>query len=405
MLAASVPYPLAIERVTGMNRTDAGNFLFERAPPVGVQRRLGLVTPGNLNVGRRALLVVLMGWAPLVVLAAVQSLSAGVDVVTPLLWEVGVHARYLLAAPLLVLAEAACALQLNEVVCHFTRSGIVGDQDRGRFDEAVGSTRRWLRSGVAEVTTILLAYLIAIAAATSYPLEQMPAWAAPVAGMPRYSLAGWWHTLISLPLLLLLIFGWCWRLALWTRLLWRVSRLDLRLVASHPDQCGGLSFLGHSVRAFAIVGMALAAIAAGRSAHLVLAGGGLPTPHFLFNASLLATIAALFVGPLLVFIPTLMRAWQRGTLAYGALANQVGHAFERRWLSQSVDKSALEKSDFSATTDLFGVVANVHAIRFLPLGLKDLIALAAAMLLPFVPVVLLAFPLEEIWKYTKSLLF
>jgi hypothetical protein len=28
-----------------------------------------------------------------------------------------------------------------------------------------------------------------------------------------------------------------------------------------------------------------------------------------------------------------------------------------------------------------------------------------AMLIPFVPVVLLAFPLDEIWAHTKSLLF
>ena len=103
--------------------------------------------------------------------------------------------------------------------------------------------------------------------------------------MPIYSLAGWWHTLVSVPLLLLLIFGWCWRLALWTRLLWLIARLELRLVASHPDRCAGLSFLGHSVRAFAIVALALAVIVAGRSAHMSLLGGGLPTPYFLANAA------------------------------------------------------------------------------------------------------------------------
>jgi hypothetical protein len=137
----------------------------------------------------------------------------------------------------------------------------------------------------------------------------------------------------------------------------------------------------------------------------VLSGGGLPTPNFIANASLLLTIAVLFVAPLAVFFPTLMRTWQHGTFTYGALADQVGHAFEQKWLHKSVDKSALEKPDFSATTDLYGVVANVHAIRFVPVDLKDLVPLAVALLLPFVPVVLLAFPLEEIWKYTKSLLF
>jgi hypothetical protein len=389
-----------------MSGKEARNALFEHAPPAGLEMRLGLLSAGKLNVGRRALLVILAGWAPLIILAIVQSAWARVDVLTPMLWEVGVHARYLIAAPLLVLAEAACAPQLGEIVRHFGSSGILDNDDRGRFDEAVGSTRRSLQSGAAEAGAILLAYLIAAAAALSYPVEQLPAWAAPVGGMPRFSLAGWWHNLVSLPLLLLLILGWCWRLALWTRLLWRIARLKLRLVASHPDHCAGLGFLGHSVRAFASVALALAVIIAGRSAHVVLHGGGLPTPNFIANAGLLLTIALLFVAPLAVFLPTLMHAWRHGTFTYGALADQVGHAFEGKWLGRhDVDKSALEKPDFSATTDLYGVVANVHAIRFLPLDLKDLIPLVAALLLPFVPVVLLAFPLADIWKYTKSLLF
>jgi hypothetical protein len=126
MPAASVPFPLDVEKVPGMSSTDAGDTLFEDAPLTGLQKRLGLVRAGRLNVGRRALLVVLVvlvGWAPLVVLAAVQSLAARVDVITPMLWEVGAHARYLIAAPLLVLAETVCAPQLNEIVRHLPAAG------------------------------------------------------------------------------------------------------------------------------------------------------------------------------------------------------------------------------------------------------------------------------------------
>jgi hypothetical protein len=118
------------------------------------------------------------------------------------------------------------------------------------------------------------------------------------------------------------------------------------------------------------------------------------------------SIAVLFVAPLLVFIPPLMRTWRRAMFEYNALADQVGHAFERKWLDAGkADQGALEVPDFSATADLYAVVANVHAIRFVPIDIKDLIALAVAMLLPFVPVVLLAFPLDVIWTQIKSLLF
>jgi hypothetical protein len=400
--------PRAVDAVAAADRGDLGrvdNTLFEHAPPSGLQRRLGLVQPDNLNVARRAWLVVLVGWLPLVVLAIVQSAWTATDELTPLLWEIGVHARYLIAAPLFVIAEAVCAPQLNAIAHRFMGSGIVDERDHADVADAVASTRRLLASPAAEVVVVVLAYLVAAASAFSYPPDQLPVWAQPTGGMPRLSLAAWWHTLVSLPLLLILIFGWLWRLALWTRLLWRVSRLRLRLVASHPDHCAGIGFLGRSVRAFAIVAMALAVIVAGRSAHIVLTGGAFPTPHLYFNVGLLMTILALFVAPLLVFMPPLVDAWRRGTLEYGALANQVGHAFERKWLDgHKTDSSALEKPDFSATTDLYSVAANVYAMRFVPVDLKDLIALALAMLVPFIPVVLLAFPLDVIWKQVKSLL-
>jgi hypothetical protein len=400
--AASIPFspwPHA-----AMIRGDA-DALFEHAPPIGLQRKLGLIRPDDLAIRRRALLVVLVAWAPLLLLAVVQSLLARADLVSAVLQEVGLHARYLIAAPILVLAEAACAPQLNAIIRRFCEGGAVGERDLARFDEAVTSTRSLLRSSTAEVGVFVLAYLIVLATALWRPLDQLPIWAQPVGGMPRYSLAGWWHMLVSLPLLLMLIFGWFWRLALWSRLLWRISRLELRLVASHPDGRAGLSFLGYSVRAFAAVALALAIIAAGRSARMVLASGELPIHTLVFDGALLLTVAALFVAPLLVFTPTLMRTWRQGALAYDALAERLGHAFERKWLASEADQSARDPADFSAAADLYSVVANVHAIRLVPVGLKDLIVIAVALLAPFAPVLLLAVPRDVLWAHVSSLLF
>jgi hypothetical protein len=402
-MLAALAHPA--ERTIPMNGAD-GDALFEHGPPSRLQQRVGLVKPDNLNIRRRALLFVLIGWAPLVVLAILQTAVLGTDDVVSVLRQIGIHARYLVAVPLLVVAEAACAPQLNLIVRNFIESGIVDQRDLPRIDHAVASTRTLLRSPAAELAVVALAYLVALATALSYPAAQLPTWAVSGGITPVYSPAGWWHTLISLPLLLALIFGWLWRLALWARLLWLISRLDLRLVASHPDRCAGLSFLGHSVRAFAVVALALAVITAGRSAYLVLAGAELPTKNFYFSIGLMLGTLVLFVAPLLTFTPTLARTWRRGTLKYDALADRVGHSFEHKWIGSGdkVDSGALERPDFSATTDLYSIVANVHAIRFVPVDLKDVVTLVAAMLLPFVPVVLLAFPLDEIWAHMKSLL-
>ncbi|MDQ8729235.1 hypothetical protein [Bradyrhizobium sp. LHD-71] len=380
------------------------DHLRERTFSFDGRRRLGAVRSESFDVKRRALLVVLAGWLALLGLAAIQSVLAGRDVLTSMLMEIGLHARYLIAAPLLVLAVAWCVPRLNAIEHYFIDSGIVSERDHGHFDQAIAATHNLLQSRTAKAIAIALAYVVVLATTLSHAPDQLPYWARPVAGVPRYSLAGWWHMLVSLPLLLVLIFGWFWRLAMWARLLSQISRLELRLLASHPDRCAGLSFLGQSVRAFAIAALALAVIIAGRFAQLVLTGGGLPTPDLGFNVAALLAIAVLFVAPLLVFTPTLIRARQQGVLAYDALAQQVGYNFERRHLNRGADQIAPEAPDVSAVADLSSVLANVHAMRFIPLDLKDLALMAVALLLPFIPAVLLAFPINVIWAQIKSLL-
>lgn len=381
--------------------------LFEHAPPSGIQRRLGLVKPNGLNIRRRVLVFVLIAWLPIVLLVVLQSAMGRVDHVTSVLMEVDLHVRYLVAGPLLIVAEIVCVPQLHAIVHQFRCSGIVPEVELERFGDAIRSTRELLESRTAESGVVALAYIAVADAVLSRSLEQLPSWAASSGALPAYSPAGWWHILISLPLLLMLILGWVWRVLMWARLLWRLSRLDLLLVASHSDRCAGLGFLGHSVRGFSIVGLALAAVAAGGSAQMVITAGRLPTAHVYFNIGLMLAIAALFLSPVLAFVPTLIRVWRRGTFEYGALANRLGQRFERKWLRGDVEigEEALEASDFSATADLYSVVSNVYAIRFFAIGLKDLFILGIALLLPFVPVVLLTVPIEAIWAQMRSLLF
>src|SRR5262245_1733233 len=380
--------------------------IFEHAPPLGVQQWLGFARPESLNFARRACLLALISWAPLVLLTMLQSLWLRVDHLTPLLSQIGVHARYLVAVPLLVLAEAWCVPQINEITRHFLESGMVRQTNHVQWANMLASTRKFLQLPSAEVAVFVFSYLVVLATVFSYHTQELPVWAASGGMTPIFSPAGWWHMLVSLPLLLALILGWMWRLAVWGQLLRLISRLDLRLVASHPDHCAGLRFLGQSLRAFAPVAMALAVIAAGHSAHLVMSGSGLPMPQFAFNIGLTLSVMALFVAPLLIFLPTLMGIWRQGSLAYGTLADEAGQAFEQKWLGISQDDrgSILEQPDSSALTDLYAVVANVHAIRFVPVDLRDLITLAVAILLPFVPVVVLAFPLDEIWRSIRSIL-
>jgi hypothetical protein len=216
--------------------------------------------------------------------------------------------------------------------------------------------------------------------------------------------AGWWVVFVSLPLLLLLELGWIWRLWLWMRFLWLMSRLDLRLVAAHPDHAAGLRFVERSVRAFLPLGFVIGVMVAGPVLNRVVHQGASPSQFKFLIAGTAAVAVILCVAPLLVFIGRLLEAQHHGGVAYGTLALRVGEQFEDKWLnSEAALGKALAVQDFSATIDLYSVVANVYAMQVVPLALKTLALLIAATLLPFLPLAILSVPADEILKKLTAL--
>jgi len=215
---------------------------------------------------------------------------------------------------------------------------------------------------------------------------------------PGLSVAGFWYVFVSMPLLVILFFGWLWRIMLWGRFLFKVSRLNLHLIAAHPDRASGLKFLDSSLMAFMPIAFTLGVVAAGSVANRVLHQGA---PIESLNKTVIGLavcVLVMFVGPLLVFVLKLHHNKVKGVFSYGELADGVGRQFEHRWLA-NYDKfasGALEATDFSATTDLYQVVANVYEMKIVPFELKSLIILIIVTLLPFIPVVLMFIPLKRV---------
>jgi hypothetical protein len=397
----------------------AAEELFEGRPTIGIEAWLGLGRRGRRSVMRNAsiaaLIAALVAWAPLALLSALRGEFVDAAGTRPFLLDVAVHARCLVALPMLILPEAICLPRLGAIARHFAESGLLSDADRPRFDAAVASTRRLRDSKTAEIAVVLAAYALALLLLLT-PEQLRPAWStAAEAGLGGRSLAGWWHTLVSLPMLLVLVLGWGRRVALWARFLWLVSRLDLRLLPSHPDRVGGLRFAGHSLRAFASPAFGLGAIVAGAEANRLLHADGSPIELAYVALGSAVFVVILFASPLLAFSGKLLAHWHRGVLAYGSLATRVGREFERRWLEREesgLDERArdarrrdpLESSAFSATTDLYQVVSNVYAMHVVPIDVPSVALLIAATLLPLLPVLLLVAPVDDIARRLAGLL-
>jgi len=331
-------------------------------------------------------------------LAAIQSFAIGQDKLTDLLLDFAVHARNLVAVPLFILAESFTLSTLGKTARHFVEAELIRDQDRPRFESIAANIRRLLNSKVVEILVVLLAYCTALILIRLISVETILDWHMLTKERLSFSWAGWWHVLVSIPLILILLFGWLWRLLLWNVFLWRVSRLDLHLVPAHPDLSGGLQFVGASLRAFPMLSFALGAVVAGGVANRVVHQGMHLIDFKYIIATLLVAILIVFVAPLMFFTRRILQARRRGIFEYGALAGAVGRQMEHKWVERngSVDDAALDVQHFSATTDLYQVVSNVYQIKTAPLDLQDLVAVIVAMLLPFVPVLLYEIPLNVI---------
>jgi len=371
-----------------------------------MQRHLGGRRPVTFGVLRSATWVAAVGWLPLLLLTAVQSRLSSLSGVDTFLADAGIQSRTLIAAPALVLGRAISYPQLSRMCAHFTQAGLISSLDRPRFDATLASTRRLEASPAAAFAALGLAYLLVLWVMSTDPA--LPAWHAGAAenGPRQYSPAGWWHMLVTLPMLLMLLLGWLWRLFLWARLLWIVARLHLQLVPAHPDQAGGLKFVGYAVRSFAPAGFALGVVVAGTLANR-LSRQSLPlTAYRDVAAGLLAFVLVMFAAPLVVFIRPLSAAWQRGIHQYGCFAHSFGQTFERKWLrGAKPDERALERQDFSTITDVYQCVSNVYTMRIFPLDLQSLLLLGLATTLPIGVVAVSTLPVELLGEFIVDLMF
>jgi hypothetical protein len=385
----------------------ADDELFDGGPPLRFEKSIGLIKPNERRSVRRALLAVLIVWAPLLVLSAIETLTLGANKLSSLIGDLTVLFRYLIVVPLFILAEDGTIFRLGQIARHFIAAGVITAADRPRFDGIVAQARRLLNSATVEVLVVVIAYVAMIIAMQLFPNQDIPVWHKAGGGAAGYSWAGWWHTLVSAPVALVLLLGWLWRIFIWGLFLFRVSRLDLQLVAAHPDLVGGLQFVGLSVRAFLLLSFAIGTIVAGGVAYRVLYMGA---SFFSFIYVIIAVVVLsllLFVAPLLVFGRKLVEARRRGIIDYGGLAGSVGVQLEKKWLDyrKSVNESALDVQHFSATTDLYQLVSNVYQMKPFPIATQDLIALIVVTLLPFLPALLFEIPLDQILSDLVKLMF
>jgi hypothetical protein len=394
-----------VERVVSAT-AEQFSFIFG-GPLHRLQVRYGYARPERSRVARRTLFLVGLCWLPLLLLSIVQGQAYNRQIQIPFLFDLAVSVRFLIAMPILVLSEIGIDRRLRRVVRHFVDSGLVTAVELSSYEDVIRRIER-LRDRIwPELLLVVLAFGPSIQPRVAeFFIGRATTWHVLETGTGRLSYAGWWFVLVSAPLFRFLLLRWLWRVTLWAIFIWRVTSLNLHLVATHPDLAAGLGFLTEAQKAFSSIVFAGGAVISGNVANTILYEGATlaSTRALLITYVVLAALA--LIAPLLLATPSLVRTRNRALFEFGALSTAHDQAFDARWIGPGAQQGAgmLGNPDASSLADLSHGFETVREMRPIPLDRCTLIALVVAAALPMVPVILIATPTDELIKDVIKLL-
>jgi hypothetical protein len=358
---------------------------------------------------QRTLVIVGLTWLPLLVLAALEGQALGGRAAVPFLRDVEAHARFLVALPLLIASELIVHQRMRLVVRQFRERGLIPQAALSRFDAAIATAFRLRNSVLAEVLLIAFVYGVGVMVfwRQYVALSGTATWySVPVAGGMHLSATGWWYAYVSLPIFQFLVVRWYFRMFIWTRFLWQVSRIDLDLIPTHPDRVGGLGFLANTSYAFTPLAVAHGVMLAGPIANRIFYTGATLSQFKVEIVVLVLFLLALVFVPLLVFARQLAAAKRTGLGEYGTLAERYVREFDVKWLRGGApsDEPLVGSGDVQSLADLANSFDVVKTMQIAPVTRDALVRVVAATLAPLVPLALTMMSLEELLKKLFGLL-
>jgi hypothetical protein len=384
---------------------------FERGGPIQrlVQRvveRFGV----SHSIAMRILGFLVITWLPLAILAFLEGRAIASSPQDSLLLDFGTYARFFLAVPLLLIAEAVVGPRLRAAGLQFVQGGFVRPEDYPAYDEAIARAAKWRESLWAELAILTVAvagaWLVTPEIITG---DVIATWRSPNSPGTAFgiSFTALWYRLIAVPILQFFWYRWLWRLFVWARFLWSISRLHLNLVGTHADQAGGLGFLGTAHTSLGILAAALSSVLSAEAAFLIVFQKADIETFKIPFAVWIVVAELVFLGPLLLFTPVLIRtrlAWLRD---YGLLVTRYNRAFHEKWVvgKAAADEPLLGSADIQSLADLGGSFEYLRAMKAVPFSLRAVIQLAFVTSLPCIPLILLVVPMDKLIDLLSKAVF
>jgi hypothetical protein len=364
-----------------------------------IRARLGTDTLGLVK--RRTIFISLFTWLPLLLISLLPGEPTDNAIKVSFFYDIDVHIRFLLALPLMLVGELVVHQRFRPLIRQFVDRGIIASEDLPQFEAIIGSALRLRNSVMIEVLLIVLVLTGGQYLWSSQLALGADTWFSVLAdGSHRFSPAGFWYAYVSIPIFQFMLVRWYFRIFIWARFLWQVSRLELHLVPTHPDRSGGLEFLAGSATAFKPLVLSQGVLLAGLISNRIFYGGEMLLDFKLEIAAFVVFVLFLVLGPLCAFAPRQAQCKRAGLLEYGTLASRYVREFDQKWLrgSPPQDEPLVGTGDIQSLNDLAGSFEVIHSMRLFPFGKATVVQTVVVTLVPVLPLVLTLISLEDLVK-------
>jgi hypothetical protein len=363
--------------------------LVRGGPFYRAQRALKLLRPNHWNLGRRISILIVITWLPLLVLTALLNFK-GLD---SLLRDYRVYARLLIAVPALLFGELLMETRVRAVFTHIRRAGLLEGPDMEYMDGVIATLVRLRDSFLPELTILVL---LIIRTKLSYKgfVDPTP-WLARGAGANlQLNAAGWYAILVSASIFQFLLGVSLWKWLLWVVYAFKLSRRNLKLVPTHPDEHGGMGFLSLTTVGFAPIAFAVSAAIGSTWRYDILHHGAHLTDFKLPTIALVIVVVFVALGPLIFFVPRLAMLRTQGILEYGILGQLHSRDFHEKWILHRGGHEAefLQALETSTLADYGKAYEKLEQLNPFPANKEDLIPLLLAVAIPAFPVIIAQIP-------------
>lgn len=354
--------------------------------------RLGMASYRASDLTKRTLYLIAITWIPLALLAIVSGVHWPRPRGQNFFMDVAAYGQLLLGLPMFLVAERVIDRQTKAAARYFVTTGVVPPGDAVRVLRINWQLKRLRREVWPDLVCIALAYALTAAWMVPELYNGRDTWHAlkQAGGREVLTWPGAWELICVGPLTTYWWLRWTVKVGMWSWYLFKISRLRLNLVPSHPDKTGGIGFLSDAQTKFGwvILAYGISYVAPTIAYKLVFEGATLSVVSVWgYAVSFIVGAPLLFTLPLFMFTAQLYHAKARAVEMFQERSMERALAFQEKWLKacSSGSYELMSGSDLTGLNAMNQVYDHIRSMRVVPFDVRSFTELVGSALGPMVP--------------------